>query len=65
MPLLAERVILKTGEGAFAPRLITTGLRDSFGGGSRTEVVQDLAPGEEVVASAQLLIDSETHSALG
>lgn len=59
----ADRVILKTGEGTFMPRLITTGLRDNFGGGGRTEVVQGLAPGEEVVASAQFLIDSE--SALG
>jgi Cu(I)/Ag(I) efflux system membrane fusion protein len=56
----AERVILKTGEGTFLPRLITTGLRDNFGGGGRTEVVQGLAPGEEVVASAQFLIDSES-----
>ena len=56
----AERVILKTGEGTFKPRLITAGLRDNFGGGGRTEVVQGLAPGEEVVASAQFLIDSES-----
>lgn len=56
----AERVILKTGEGTFIPRLVTTGLRDNFGGGGRTEVIQGLAPGEEVVASAQFLIDSES-----
>jgi len=56
----AERVILKTGGGSFKPRLITTGLRDNFGEGSRTEVIQGLAPGEEVVASAQFLIDSES-----
>lgn len=56
----AERVILKTGDGTFMPRLITTGLRDNFGGGGRTEVIQGLAPGEEVVASAQFLIDSES-----
>ena len=61
----AERVILKTGEGTFAPRLITTGLRDNFGGGGRTEVVQGLAPGEEVVASAQFLIDSESALSAG
>ncbi|KIN72730.1 efflux RND transporter periplasmic adaptor subunit [Sulfitobacter guttiformis] len=61
----AERVILKTGEGTFKPRLITTGLRDSFGGGGRTEVVQGLAPGEEVVASAQFLIDSESALSAG
>ena len=56
----AERVILKTGEGTFKPRLVTTGLRDNFGEGGRTEVLQGLAPGEEVVASAQFLIDSES-----
>lgn len=61
----AERVILKTGEGAFKPRLITTGLRDNFGGGGRTEVVQGLSPGEEVVASAQFLIDSESALSAG
>jgi len=61
----AERVILKTGEGTFKPRLITTGLRDTFGGGGRTEVVQGLAPGEEVVASAQFLIDSESALSAG
>lgn len=56
----AERVILRTGEGSFRPRLVTTGLRDSFGEGGRTEILQGLAPGEEVVASAQFLIDSES-----
>ncbi|PWR02350.1 efflux RND transporter periplasmic adaptor subunit [Meridianimarinicoccus roseus] len=56
----AERVILRTGEGTFRPRLVTTGLRDSFGEGGRTEILQGLAPGEEVVASAQFLIDSES-----
>jgi Cu(I)/Ag(I) efflux system membrane fusion protein len=61
----AERVILKTGDGTFKPRLITTGLRDNFGGGGRTEVVQGLSPGEEVVASAQFLIDSESALSAG
>jgi Cu(I)/Ag(I) efflux system membrane fusion protein len=61
----AERVILKTGDGTFKPRLITTGLRDNFGEGGRTEVVQGLAPGEEVVASAQFLIDSESALSAG
>ncbi|MFX0543847.1 efflux RND transporter periplasmic adaptor subunit [Roseovarius sp. S1116L3] len=56
----AERVVLKTGDGTFKPRLVTTGLRDAFGEGGRTEVMQGLAPGEEVVASAQFLIDSES-----
>ncbi len=56
----AERVILKTGDGVFRPRLVTSGLRDSFAEGGRTEIVQGLEPGAEVVASAQFLIDSET-----
>ena len=59
----AERAILKTGEGRFIPRLVTTGPGGDFGAGGRIEIVQGLAPGEEVVASAQFLIDSE--SALG
>lgn len=61
----AERVILKTGDGTFKPRLVTTGLRNSFGDGSRTEIIQGLAPGEEVVASAQFLIDSESALSAG
>ncbi|WP_372992829.1 efflux RND transporter periplasmic adaptor subunit [Sulfitobacter sp.] len=61
----AERVILKTGDGTFKPRLITTGLRDNFNEGGRTEVVQGLAAGEEVVASAQFLIDSESALSAG
>ncbi|WP_428528480.1 efflux RND transporter periplasmic adaptor subunit [Roseibium sp.] len=61
----AERVIIKVAEGTFKPRLITTGLRDDFGDGGRTEIVQGLAPGEEVVASAQFLIDSESALSAG
>ncbi|SHM66795.1 membrane fusion protein, Cu(I)/Ag(I) efflux system [Roseovarius litoreus] len=56
----AERVILKQADDTFRPRLVTTGLRGGFGAGGRTEIVQGLAPGEEVVASAQFLIDSES-----
>lgn len=61
----AERVILETGEGTFRPRLVTTGLRDGFGAGGRTEIVQGLAAGETVVASAQFLIDSESALSAG
>lgn len=56
----ADRVIVSTGEGTFKPRYVTIGLRDDFGAGGRTEILQGLAPGEEVVASAQFLIDSES-----
>ena len=61
----AERVVIRTGEGTFRPRLVTTGLRDGFGADGRTEVVQGLAPGEEIVASAHFLIDSESALAAG
>lgn len=61
----AERVILRTDDGTFRPRLVTTGLRDSFGEGGRTEILQGLSPGEEVVASAQFLIDSESALSAG
>lgn len=61
----AERVIIKTGEGTFKPRLVTTGLRNSFGEGGRTEIVQGLNVGEQVVASAQFLIDSESSLSAG
>lgn len=61
----AERIILKTGEGTYKPRLITTGLRNSFGNGQRTEVIQGLNPGDEIVASAQFLIDSESSLSAG
>lgn len=56
----AERVILKTDDGTFRPRLVTTGLRDGFGSAGRTVIEQGLAPGDSVVASAQFLIDSES-----
>lgn len=56
----AERVILRLSDGSFRPRLVTTGLRGGFADGRRTEIVQGLAPGDEVVASAQFLIDSES-----
>ncbi len=56
----AERVILRLSDGSFRPRLVMTGLRGGFAEGRRTEIVQGLAPGDEVVASAQFLIDSES-----
>lgn len=56
----AERVILRLADGSFRPRLVTTGLRGGFSDGRRTEIMQGIAPGDEVVASAQFLIDSES-----
>ena len=61
----AERVILATGDGTFRPRLVTTGLRDGFGTDGRTEIVQGLESGAQVVASAQFLIDSESALSAG
>ncbi len=61
----AERVILRTGDGTFRPRLVTTGLRDGFGKDGRTEIVQGLEAGAQVVASAQFLIDSESALSAG
>ena len=61
----AERVILQTGEDKFRPRLVTAGLRDRFGEGGRTEILQGLSPGEEIVASAQFQIDSESALSAG
>lgn len=56
----AEPVSLKAGGVALMPRQIATGLRDSFRAGGRTEVVQGLTPGQEVVASGRFLIVSES-----
>lgn len=62
---MSERVILKTGDGTFVPRIVTPGLTGSFGEGSRTEILQGLQAGEEVVTSAQFLIDSESSLSAG
>jgi membrane fusion protein, copper/silver efflux system len=50
-------VVLSEGEGRFAPREVTLG---SEGEGS-TEVLSGLQAGDEVVTSAQFLIDSESN----
>lgn len=57
----AERVVLALPEGRFRPRLVTTGLMED----GRAEIVQGLAAGERVVASAQFLIDSESSLSAG
>lgn len=61
----AERIIIQTADGTFKPRLVTTGLRNSFGDATKTEIVQGLSAGEQVVASAQFLIDSESSLSAG
>ncbi|MBI4006430.1 MAG: efflux RND transporter periplasmic adaptor subunit [Gammaproteobacteria bacterium] len=50
-----ERVILALGEGRFAPRAIITGIESD----ERVEVLEGLAEGDQVVVSAQFLLDSE------
>jgi Cu(I)/Ag(I) efflux system membrane fusion protein len=51
----AERVIVALGNGRFAPRVVTVGAEF----GERLEIRSGLQAGEEVVTSAQFLIDSE------
>lgn len=49
-------VVVAQGEGRFQPQRIKTGFRS----GGRTEVVQGLGEGEQVLVSSQFLIDSES-----
>ena len=48
-------VMLATGNGRYQPAEVRTGRE----GGGQTEILEGLAPGEEVVASGQFLLDSE------
>ena len=50
------RVVVRTGEGRFRPVAVETGAE----AGGYTEIVSGLQPGEQVVASGQFLIDSES-----
>ena len=51
-------VFVTRGEGKFTPREVTLGHALS---GGRVEVLQGIAPGEEVVTSGQFLLDSESN----
>jgi Cu(I)/Ag(I) efflux system membrane fusion protein len=51
----AERVIVALGNGRFSPRTVTAGAEF----GERIEIRSGLKAGEEIVTSAQFLIDSE------
>jgi Cu(I)/Ag(I) efflux system membrane fusion protein len=53
---LREQVFLVRAPGKFEPREVEVGLS----GGGMTEIRQGLVPGDEVVVSAQFLIDSES-----
>jgi len=50
-------VLVETGPGRFAPRDVTLGRR----GGDRIEILDGLAEGEQVVVSANFLIDAESN----
>jgi Cu(I)/Ag(I) efflux system membrane fusion protein len=50
-----DRVILALGEGRFQPRDVRLGIETA----DRVEILEGLQDGEEVVVSAQFLIDSE------
>ena len=54
-----ELVFVNRGDGAFVPREVETGTR----GDSLVEIVSGLRAGDEVVASATYLLDSETNLA--
>ena len=53
-----EIVFVSLGEGRFEPREVTTGL---VGDRNLTEVLSGVAEGEEIVASGQFLLDSESQ----
>ena len=50
-------VLIETGPGRFTPRDVTLGRR----GGDRIEILDGLAEGEQVVVSANFLIDAESN----
>jgi Cu(I)/Ag(I) efflux system membrane fusion protein len=52
-----QLVFVNRGDGAFVPREVETGAR----GDSLVEIVSGLKAGDEVVASATYLLDSETN----
>ncbi|WP_081974901.1 efflux RND transporter periplasmic adaptor subunit [Novilysobacter arseniciresistens] len=52
-----QTVLVQTGPGRFAPREVTIGRR----AGDRIEILDGVAEGEEVVVSANFLIDAESN----
>lgn len=53
----ADRVIVAEGQGRFRPVPVTVGVE----AGDRVVILEGLEPGQQVVTSAQFLIDSETN----
>jgi Cu(I)/Ag(I) efflux system membrane fusion protein len=54
-----QLAFVNRGDGAFVPRQVATGVRND----SLVEIVSGLKPGDEVVASATYLLDSESNLA--
>jgi Cu(I)/Ag(I) efflux system membrane fusion protein len=54
-----DLVFVNRGDGRFVPREVRVGVR----GDSLVEIVEGLKPGDEVVASATFLLDSESNLA--
>ena len=54
-----QLVFINRGDGQFVPREVTTGARSD----SLVEIVSGLKPGDEIVASATYLLDSESNLA--
>jgi len=52
-----ETVFVALGDGRFEPRAVKTGLRDDLG---HVEILRGLFAGEQVVTSAQFMLDSES-----
>jgi RND family efflux transporter MFP subunit len=53
-----QTVFVSLGEGRFAPRRVTSGVRDDDGS---IQILSGLHEGEEVVVSAQFMLDSESR----
>ena len=53
-----QTVFVASGEGRFEPRIVRTGVRDENG---NVEILDGLKDGEQVVISAQFMLDSESR----
>jgi Cu(I)/Ag(I) efflux system membrane fusion protein/cobalt-zinc-cadmium efflux system membrane fusion protein len=53
-----QTVFVALGEGRFAPRIVRTGVKDE---GGNVEILDGLQEGEQVVISAQFMLDSESR----
>jgi Cu(I)/Ag(I) efflux system membrane fusion protein/cobalt-zinc-cadmium efflux system membrane fusion protein len=53
-----QTVFIALGEGRFEPRAVKSGLHDDNG---RLQIVEGLSEGEQVVVSAQFMLDSESR----